>query len=99
MIRVDNTTYTWMGDPGPQPVTQVEFEYTSTRSIFRMEVDKKVMMEILFLSPVPLKDQKRQSLTASYLEVRVESIDGKSHDVQMYSDITAGNHLLSLNPQ
>ncbi|KAN0093963.1 DUF1793 domain containing protein [Hyaloscypha variabilis] len=89
MIRVDNTTYTWMGDPGPQPVTQVEFEYTSTRSIFRMEVDKKVMMEILFLSPVPLKDQKRQSLTASYLEVRVESIDGKSHDVQMYSDITA----------
>jgi len=90
MIRVDNATYTWMGDPGPQPVTQVGFEYTSTKSIFTMEVDNKVKMEIMFLSPIRPYDEKAQSLTSSYLEVTVESLDGLDHDFQLYSDISAG---------
>ncbi|KAE9368523.1 DUF1793-domain-containing protein [Stipitochalara longipes BDJ] len=90
MVRIDNTTYTWMGDPGPHPVTQVEFEYSSTRSKFVMEVNEKVIMEIAFLSPVTPEDQMRQSLTSSYLEVRVKSLDGDPHEIQLYTDISAG---------
>jgi hypothetical protein len=92
MIRVDNETYLWMGDPvdPPKAVTQTSFQYTSTKSIFTMNVDGKVTMTITFLSPVTPADMKRQSLTMSYMDVSVQSKDGKAHDVQLYSDISAG---------
>lgn len=54
-----------------------------------MEIDKKIRMSIEFLSPVTPGDQKRQSLVFSYLDVIVEAIDGDSHDVQLYGDISA----------
>jgi hypothetical protein len=55
-----------------------------------MEIDEKIRMSIEFLSPVTAGDQKRQSLVFSYLDVIVEAIDGYSHDVQLYGDISAG---------
>lgn len=90
MIKVDGTTYTWMGNPGPQSVTQKSFEYTSTRSVFIMDVGGRVEMNITFLSPITPEDQKRQSLIFSYLDVGIQSLDGQSHDVQLYTDISAG---------
>lgn len=93
MIRVDGTTYTWMGSPGPQAVTQIAYQYTSTKSIFTMEVGGLVEMNITFLSPVTPNDLRRQSLVFSYLHVDVTSADGNAHDVQLYSDITAGKDL------
>jgi hypothetical protein len=89
MIRVDGTTYTWMGDPGPSAVTQTAFEYTSTKSTFTMSVGG-VEMNITFLSPIDPDDMKRQSLVFSYLDVVVQSQDGAAHDVQLYADISAG---------
>lgn len=90
-IRVDGTAYTWMGNPsGPGSVTQTGFEYTSTKSIFTMNVGGKVEMNITFLSPLTPDDQKRQSLVFSYLDVVVQSLDGAAHDVQLYTDISAG---------
>ncbi len=93
MIRVDGTTYTWMGNPGPASVTQTAFEYTSTKSVFTMDVGGKIEMNITFLSPITPEDQKRQSLIFSYLDVEVQSVDGASHDVQLYADISAGKSL------
>lgn len=90
MIRVDGSAYTWMGAPGPLTVNQTAFEYTSTKSIFTMNVDNKVEMNVTFLSPVTPNDLRRQSLIFSYLHVDVHSVDGKPHDVQVYSDISAG---------
>lgn len=91
MIRVDGTTYTWMGAPtGPALVTQKSFEYTSTKSVFTMDVGGLVEMNITFLSTLTPDDQKRQSLVFSYLDVGVQSLDGNAHDVQLYTDISAG---------
>jgi hypothetical protein len=90
MIRVDGKTFQWMGAPGAPNVNQDSFVYTSTKSIFTMTVDGKVKMIITFLSPVTPNDMKRQSLTFSYLDVSITSLDGKAHDVQLYSDISAG---------
>ena len=92
LIRVDGTSYTWMGNPNPLPsvVNQTSFEYTATRSIFAMDVAGIVTMNITFLSPVFPTDLKRQSLPFSYVDVSVLSSDGKPHDVQLYTDITAG---------
>ncbi|KAF2139407.1 uncharacterized protein K452DRAFT_232773 [Aplosporella prunicola CBS 121167] len=91
LIRVDGTAYTWMGNlpEGPAVVDQTSFEYTSTKSTFTMDVDGKVELNITFLSPLAPNDLKRQSLIFSYLNVEVTSSDGESHDVQLYSDISA----------
>ncbi|KAK8083629.1 hypothetical protein PG996_002410 [Apiospora saccharicola] len=90
MIRVDGTAYTWMGAAanGPAAVDQTEFSYTSTRSTFIMSAGGKVGMNITFMSPVTPNDLKRQSLTFSYLEVAVHSLDGSTHDVEIYTDIS-----------
>lgn len=94
LIRVDGTTYKWLGDPlgpnGPAVVTQNSYEYTSTKSIFSQDVDGKVALNITFLSPVTPDDFQRQSLIFSYMNVEVTSLDGAEHDVQLYSDISAG---------
>lgn len=93
MIRVDGSAYTWMGIPGPATVNQTAYEYTSTKSIFTMNVANKVEMNITFLSPITPNDYKRQSLVFSYVDVQVESLDGQPHDVQLYADISAGEYL------
>lgn len=90
MIRVDGATYTWMGLPGTTTVNQTAFEYTSSKSIFTMDVGGLVQMKITFMSPLTPNDLRRQSLVFSYLDVEVSSLDGGAHDVQVYSDISAG---------
>ncbi|CAK7211354.1 hypothetical protein SCUCBS95973_001084 [Sporothrix curviconia] len=76
------------GAPGPSPVDQTSFEYTATKSIFTFDVGGKVTLTATFLSPVHPNDLLRQSMQFSYLQASVESADGASHDVQIYSDIS-----------
>ncbi|KAG9699873.1 DUF1793-domain-containing protein, partial [Aureobasidium melanogenum] len=91
LIKVDGgAAITWMGAPnGPAVATQTNFEYTSTRSVFTFSVDRKVGLNVTFLSPVEPTDLKRQSIPASYMNVEVFSIDGAEHNVQLYSDVSA----------
>lgn len=89
LVRVDGTTYTWMGLPGPQAATQKSFSYTSTKSIFNFQAGP-VTLTATFTSPLTPNDFKRMSLVFSYLDVSVVSNDKKSHDVQVYCDITGG---------
>ncbi|CAG8974958.1 hypothetical protein HYALB_00007635 [Hymenoscyphus albidus] len=92
LIRVDGVAYTWMGNPGypgSQVVFQKSFTYTATSSQFVMDVGGKIEMNITFTSPVNVDDMKRQSVLASFLEVRVSSADGAGHQVQLYTDISA----------
>ncbi|RDW86226.1 glutaminase GtaA [Aspergillus mulundensis] len=89
LVRVDGQVYTWMGLPGSTTVNQTAYEYTSTKSIFTMHVGDAVEMKITFLSPITPNDLRRQSLVFSYLDVSVTSLDGKSHSVQLYADISA----------
>lgn len=79
-----------MGAPGTELAQQVAFLYTATSSRFIFEVDNKIKMNVTFLSPIAPNNFKRQSLVFSYLDVRVWSIDGQYHNVQVYSDISAG---------
>jgi len=81
-----------MGNPDPLPQTaeQTSFEYTSTRSTFRFDVGGLLSLEVLFLSPISSDDLLRQSAPVSYLSVSVSSKDGKEHNVQIYTDVSAG---------
>jgi hypothetical protein len=92
LIRVDNATYNWLGATSQSTVyvKQTAFEYTSTRSIFTLNVADCVEMKVTFLSSVTPDDFMRSSLPFSYLDVSVSSTDGNSHDIQLYTDISAG---------
>ena len=96
-IQVDGATYTWMGEPMvngaiPPVVNQTAFSYSSTRSVFSMDVGGLVNMTITFLSNITPNDLQRQSVPFSYLDVQVTSMDGAPHDVQVYTDISGGEH-------
>lgn len=89
-----------MGAPqNIETANQVAFEYTSTKSIFTLEVDHKVSLKATFLSPITPKDFKRQSLIFSYLSVEVSSLDGAEHAVELYTDISAGTIYRAQNPE
>lgn len=55
-----------------------------------MSIGGYVEMNITFLSPVTPNELLRSSLPYSYMEVEVQSLDGDIHDVQLYTDISAG---------
>lgn len=81
-----------MGAPKDVPTAnQTSYEYTSTKSIFTIQANDKVSLKVTYLSPLTPKDMKRQSLVFSYMDVEVSSLDGAEHDVQIYTDISAGN--------
>jgi hypothetical protein len=76
--------------PGVKNAIQESLHYTSTKSIFTIDVDGKVRLVVTFMSPVTPKDLKLQSLVFSYLNVEVRPLDGREHQVELYSDISAG---------
>ncbi|KAF7557472.1 hypothetical protein G7Z17_g746 [Cylindrodendrum hubeiense] len=89
LIRVDGRAYNWMGNSTDAiRVEQVSLEYTSTKTIFTMNVDDKIEMAVTFLSPVYYDDLRRQSVTSSYLEVAVRSLDSNNHIIQVYCDVS-----------
>ncbi|KAH3912897.1 hypothetical protein HBH56_108920 [Parastagonospora nodorum] len=89
LVRVDGKAFTWMGNPKDFPkAEQVAAEYTSTKSKFTIQADGKVLLKITFLSPITPKDLRRQSLIFSYMQVEIASIDGREHDVDLYTDIS-----------
>lgn len=55
-----------------------------------MDVNGQVRLTITFLSPVTPNDYARLSLPFSYMQVSAQSSDGKSHRVQVYTDISGG---------
>jgi hypothetical protein len=84
-----------MGDPVNFPTAdQVSYNYTSSSSTFVLSVNSAVQVTATFLSPITPDDFKRQSLIFSYLNVDVASLDGNSHNVSLYTDISAGKLFL-----
>jgi hypothetical protein len=90
IIRVDGLSYEYMGDSpyaaGLQKATPLTVSYDSHYSNFTFDAGP-VRLTAHFFSPVLPKNLCRSSVPLSYLEVSYESTDGKSHDVQLYSDI------------
>ena len=94
-MRVDGDDYTWLGAPNvsnvvPPVVNQTAFSYTSTRSVFELNIAGSVDMTVTFLSAVFPTDFQRQSFPISFMDVQVASSDGNPHNVTVYTDISAG---------
>ncbi|WP_265934310.1 glutaminase domain-containing protein, partial [Actinacidiphila acididurans] len=93
LARIDGTAYVFAGAPslpgGPALTTmqQISLQLTATRSIYRLS-GGGVTLTVTFFSPVDLGNLQRQSVPLSYVTVRAESNDGRSHAVDVHVDVS-----------
>ncbi|GAA6061954.1 hypothetical protein JCM10212_001996 [Sporobolomyces blumeae] len=89
LIRIDGKTWTWMGNATDYPsAVNSSFVHTTAESTFVLTDDPPtVALTARFVSPITPADIFRQSIPFSYLELSAESLDGRSHDVQVYSEV------------
>jgi hypothetical protein len=92
LVRIDGQVYAWAGQPevngaAATPLTQTALQVTATRSIFTLNAGS-AELTAEWLSPIEPGDLKRESVPFTLLTVSVRAIDGASHDVQVYADIT-----------
>ncbi|OCH92944.1 DUF1793-domain-containing protein [Obba rivulosa] len=92
-VHVDGSPFLFMGTPAngapiPPSAVQKSVNFTATQSSFVFSAGP-VDITATFLSPVEPGDLVRQSLPFSYLSITVAPTDGKSHTVQLYTDISA----------
>jgi hypothetical protein len=71
----------------PRAMRQTALRITATRSCFTLQ-GGGVELAVEFLSPVEPGDSRRQSIPMSYVRVSARSMDGASHAVQIYMEIT-----------
>lgn len=90
---IDGSAYVFMGSPAlpnavPFPtMRQTASVLTATSSQFVLE-QAGVELDVTFLSPVEPGDLRRQSMPLSYVTVAAKSLDGATHHVQVYLDIS-----------
>ncbi|KIK65828.1 hypothetical protein GYMLUDRAFT_38307 [Collybiopsis luxurians FD-317 M1] len=104
-LRVDNVFYEWIGGPIPNikpsnnatvtPPIFDSYQVTPTRSILSMTAGT-MAINVTFLSPIEPGDLVLQSFPFTYVYFEASSLDGDSHSLQVYYDITG--EILSSNP-
>ncbi|GAA5888237.1 hypothetical protein JCM5296_000242 [Sporobolomyces johnsonii] len=89
LLRVDGEVWNWMGNLTDWPAAvNSSFTHKTAESIFTLTNDPPtVALTASFLSPITPADLFRQSLPFSYLRLSVESLDGKHHQVEAYSEV------------
>ena len=90
MVRVDGQTFRLMG---AQPEESASLPQTGvlvlpTRTIYTF-ANEKVQVQMVFLTPAIPSDLEVLSRPVTYVTYLVRSLDGKNHDIQLYSDASA----------
>lgn len=94
LIRIDAATYRFMGisprgaTPPIQPMKQVSFQLTPTRTIYRFEQDG-VRLDLTFLTPALPHNLEILSRPVTYVIWEARAIDGRRHNVKLYLDATS----------
>ncbi|KAI0309520.1 hypothetical protein OF83DRAFT_1071921 [Amylostereum chailletii] len=88
LVKIDNTTYSWLGNPQNGATTNVsQFSVTPTRTVFTLSAPP-MELNITFLSPIEPGDLVKQSIPFSYVTFEATSLDGASHSVEVYADLS-----------
>jgi Domain of unknown function (DUF4965)/Domain of unknown function (DUF5127)/Domain of unknown function (DUF1793)/Domain of unknown function (DUF4964) len=94
LARIDGATYRFMGvsprwaDPAIQPMKQVGFQLTPTRTIYSFE-QGGVRLDFTFLTPALPQDLEVLSRPVTYLIWEARATDGREHKVKLYLDATS----------
>ncbi len=91
MVRVDGETLRLMGAEPEESasLTQTGVVVLPTRTLYTF-ANAKVQVQLLFVTPALPEDLAVLSRPVTYLTFFVRSLDGKTHDVQFYTDAGAG---------
>ncbi|KAF9076791.1 DUF1793-domain-containing protein [Rhodocollybia butyracea] len=104
-VKVDGVPYSFLGTPSVPAAkfnlaTQQSVTFTATQSTFVLAAGP-IDLTVNFLSPVEPTDLVKYSIPFGYMAVSAAANDGKSHSVQVYSDISAewvsGDDSLTVN--
>lgn len=96
LIRIDGTTWRFAGRvessaeryfTEPPAMEQTRLSVTPLCSTYSFEA-AGVALDVRFITPLLLDDLDVLSRPASYVSLEVCSTDGKSHDVEIYFDVT-----------
>ncbi len=88
IVRIDGTSFVCAGDPSiGGALEQTLLTLTATRSVFTLQ-GGGVQITLEYLSPIEPGDLQRQSIPMAWVLVTARSIDGASHDVSLYLDVT-----------
>ena len=100
LVRVDGQTFRLMG---AQPEESASLPQTGvlvlpTRTIYSFQ-NERVQVQLVFLTPAIPSDLEVLSRPVTYLTYLVRALDGKTHDVQFYSDAGADITVNDANSQ
>ncbi|WP_123580932.1 DUF5127 domain-containing protein, partial [Abditibacterium utsteinense] len=100
MVRVDGQTFRLMGS---QPEESASLPQTGvvvlpTRTIYSF-ASEKVQVQMVFLTPAIPSDIEVLARPVTYVTYLVRSLDGKTHDIQFYSDAGADLTVNDANAQ
>ena len=89
MVRIDEIAYRLAGISTTKvpALPQTNLQITPTRSIYTFE-GAGVRVALDFLSPLLPHNLELVSRPVTYVTYKVEAIDGKTHKVQLYQDVT-----------
>jgi len=102
LARIDGATFRFIGasprwaEPPVQPMKQVSFKLTPTRTIYGFEAGG-VRLDLTFLTPALPDDLEVLSRPVTYVIWDVRAIDGREHKVKLYLDATS--HLVVNRPE
>ncbi len=71
----------------PEKIEQVSVNVTPLRTVYLFK-DEKIELEITFTTPLLPDDLKLLSRPVSYMSYSIKSLDGKSHDISVYVDVS-----------
>ncbi|KAI0049509.1 hypothetical protein FA95DRAFT_1489040 [Auriscalpium vulgare] len=90
LVAVDGTFYVWLSDfevaAWTRNASVKQTQVTPTRTILTITTGP-VELTVTFLSPIEPGNWVRQSIPFTYVAVDVNSLDGATHSVQLYSAI------------
>jgi hypothetical protein len=90
LARIDGSAYRFMGTAPREakPMPQSSRVLTPTRTIYEFEAGG-VRLTLTFLTPALPHDLEILSRPLTYVDFAVRSMDGRSHDVQLYFDASS----------
>jgi hypothetical protein len=90
IIRVDGKAYRLMGSnpSSVEPMKQLSLKVLPTNSIYQF-AGAGIKVSLTFTSPLLVKDIDILARPVSYVTWKIISIDGKSHDIQLFFDCSS----------
>ncbi|BCM94367.1 hypothetical protein IAD21_06274 [Abditibacteriota bacterium] len=100
MVRVDGQTFRLMGSQPEESASlpQKDLLVLPTRTIYTF-ANEKVQVQVVFLTPAIPSDLEVLSRPVTYVSYLVRSLDGKTHNIQFYTDAGADITVNDANTQ